>query len=200
MTLQVLDTIASLITVTIVAATAIAALIQLRHLRAANQIHALMSVAEKLNGPEFTAANVLVLGGLEAALADREFRDYEAALIRRLPPPQVEQRFVDMHHAAVLVGNTFEMLGLLVKNQIVDADVFLDEYCGRTTGAWKLLASYTALGRDVMGSSTGWENFEYLAVLSEDWLRRNPSSYPKGIRRLELHNPWPVPKAEDTSD
>ena len=40
-----------------------------------------------------------------------------------------------------------------------------------------------------------WENFEYLAVLSEDWIRQNTSTYPKGVRRMGVVNPWPVAEA-----
>ncbi len=46
MPLELVNTAAALLTVTIVAATALAALIQLRHLRAANQIHALLSMGK----------------------------------------------------------------------------------------------------------------------------------------------------------
>jgi len=190
MSLELLNTIAGLVTVTIVAATALAALIQLRHLRAGNQISALISIGDKLDSREFTAAMTLT-SDLETALADSVFRDHEITLFRRLPPPEVDRRYVDMHHAVVLVGNTFELMGLLVKNRIVDAATFLDQYCGVTLSAWKRLENYTALGREA-GYAAGWENFEYLAVLSEDWIRAHPSSYPKGVRRLELHNPWPL--------
>jgi hypothetical protein len=196
MSLQVLDTIASLITVTIVAATAVAALVQLRHLRAGNQIHAILSVGEKLDGREFSAAIRVLKNGLEAALADKEYRDYEIASFRYVTLPQVEQRYVELHQAAILLGNTFDLIGLLVKNRIVDATIFVDQYCGITTGAWKRLANYIALARAAAGTENVWENFEYLAVISEDWMRSNVSSYPKGVRKLELHNPWPVPKAD----
>ena len=102
MSLELINTLAALVTVSIVAATAIAALVQLRHLHAANQIHALLAVAEKLDSPEFTAALTTMNGGLEAALADQEFREYEIAIRRRLPPPKVEKRCADMHYACVL--------------------------------------------------------------------------------------------------
>jgi len=197
MPLELINTIAGLLTVTIVAATAIAALIQLRHLRAGNQIHALISVDEKLGGREFSDALRVVYSGLEAALVDPAFRDYEIAVFRRLPPPRVDQRYVDMHDALVLVGNTFELMGLLVRNRIVDPGLFVDNYCGIALAAWKLLLTHTALGREV-GDNAIWENFEYLAVLSQDWMRTHPSSYPKGVRRFEMHNPWPVPSASVT--
>lgn len=190
MSLELINTAAGLTTVTIVAATALAALIQLRHLRAANQIHALLAVGEKLDSREFTDAITTVNSGLETALADPEFRDYEIAIRRRLPPPKVDERCARMHHACILVGNTFELMGTLVKNGVVDQTILVDQYCGVTLGAWKRLASYTALGREA-GDPNGWEYFEYLAVLSEDWLRSHPSSYPKGVRRYPLRNPWP---------
>lgn len=192
MSLEVLNTVASLATVTIVAATALAAIVQLRHLRAANQINALISVGEKLDGRDFADALSLVNSNLESAMADPAYRDYEVSIHRRLPPPRTDQRYVEMHHALVLVGNTFELLGLLVKNRIVDQSMLVDQYCGIIFGAWKRVAGYVAFGREV-GDPAGYELFEYLAVLSEDWLKSNPSSYPKGVRRYPLHNPWPQP-------
>jgi hypothetical protein len=191
MSLELINTVASLATVTIVAVTALAALIQLRHLRAGNQINALLSVGEKLDSREFTDALTSVNRSLETALADPQFRAYEIAIYRRLPPPNVDNRYVDLHHGCVLVGNTFELLGLLVKNGIIEKTIFIDHYCGVVLGAWKLLADRTALGREV-GDPGGWEYFEYLAVLSEDWLKLHPSTYPKGVRRYPLRNPRPL--------
>lgn len=185
MALEVINTVAALVTVSIVAAAAIAALIQLRHLRAGNQISAFFSVAEKLDGREFAHALALIGSSLEEALAEPEFREYEITMFRRSAPPKVDQRYVEMHRAVVLVGNTFELMGLLVKNGIVDPKLFVEQYCGVTLSAWKRLAGYTALGREA-GDPNGWELFEYLAVISEDWLNSNPSSYPKGVRRYPL--------------
>lgn len=196
MSLELINTAAGLLTVTIVAAAALAALIQLRHLRAANQINALLAVGEKLDSREVTDALATVNRGLEAALADPVFRDYEIAIFRRVPPPSVEKRFTDVHHACILIGNTFELIGSLAKNGIVDRAMLVDQYCGVTLSAWKRLADYTALGREA-GDPNGWECFEYLAVLSEDWLRSQPTSYPKGVRRYPLRNRWPLREASD---
>ncbi|MBV9333449.1 MAG: hypothetical protein JO146_05535 [Candidatus Eremiobacteraeota bacterium] len=191
MTLELINTVAGLITVTIVAVAAVAALVQMRHLRAGNQIAALLSVGEKLDSRDFTDAVVTMNSGLEAALADPEFRAYEIAIRRRLPTPAVDKRFIEMHHAVVLVGNTFELLGLLAKNGIVDKTMLVDQYCGLVLGAWKRLREFVAFGR-AAGDPNGWEYFEYLAVLSEDWLKAHPTSYPKGVRRFPLQNVWPL--------
>jgi hypothetical protein len=191
MSLELINAVAGLATVTIVAVTAVAALIQLRHLRAGNQISALLSVGEKIDSREFVDALARVNRDLEAALADPEFRAYEIAIYRRLPPPKVDSRYVDLHRACVLIGNTFELLGVLVKHRIIDREIFVDQYCGVILGAWKLLAKRTALER-AAGDPNVLEYFEYLAVVSEDWLASHPSSYPKGVRRYPLQNRLPL--------
>lgn len=193
MSLEALNTLAGLLTVTIVASTAIAALVQLRHLRAGNQINALLNVSEKLDGRAFRDALMLANRMLDAFLAESDFREYEVAIARRVQPPEVERRFVEMHDALVLIANTFEVLGVLVKNRIVDPALFVDGYCDVALGAWKRLSEYTAFIRAAYGSDAVWEHFEYLAAISEDWIARHPSSYPKGARRLRIHNPWPLP-------
>ena len=194
MPLELVNTVASLLTVTIVAATAIAALIQLGHLRAGNLIHAVISVDDKLSRRDFTDALSRANSELDRALADPAYRAYEISIFRRQPPPAgVSQHHIDMHHAVVLVGNTFEIIGHLVKNRVVDRKMFVEQYCGLTTGAWKVLAHFTALGREATGTDYGWENFEYLAAISQDWMDRNPISYPKGVQRLKVSNPWPIP-------
>jgi hypothetical protein len=36
-----------------------------------------------------------------------------------------------------------------------------------------------------------WENFEYLAVLSQDWIAEHPKgAYPEGMRRITLKDGW----------
>ena len=193
MSLEVINTIASLLTVTIVAATAVAALVQLRHLRAGNQINAILTIGDRLNGKEFIDALLLVNRDLNTALEDPAFRAYDVAFWQRVAPPDVDPRYVEIRRAAIFVGNTYEQLGVLVKNRTVDQDIFVDNYCGNVTGAWQRLKNFTAHGRAATGYFAYWENFEYLTVLSQDWMERYPSSYPKGVRRLELSCPWPVP-------
>ncbi len=191
--LEVLNTVASLLTVAIVSATAIAALIQLRHLRATNLINSMLNIGENINSAAYNEALDFVRRNLQAALADPAFRDYETALSRSLAPPEVSPRYVSLRRSAILVGNTYEELGYLVKSGLVDRALFLDRYCWKILAAWKCLESYTAFGRDVMGTNKAWELFEYLTVLAEDWLRLHPTVYPKGVRRIRLHNPWPAP-------
>jgi hypothetical protein len=194
MSLELLNTLGTLTTVAIVAATAIAALVQLRHLRAGNQINAMLSIGENFANPAFRDSLYLVNRRLAAALEDPAFREYTAAISRRRPPPDVDEEYVALRRAANIIGNTYEELGILVKNHIVDRELFLDRYYGVIIGAWERLEKFNAFSRDVERNTAGWENFEYLTVLSQDWARLHPSAYPAGVRRLPVHNPWPVPE------
>lgn len=192
MSIELINALASLLTVIIVAATAIAALVQLRHLRAGNQINAMLSIGENLGSKAFTDAGLLVRQKVEAAQDDPRFRDYVIAFARGQAISDVGLGFEHQLTSINLVGNAFEELGILVKNGIVDKSLFLDRYSWIILTYWRKIDELLALAREASGQVALWENFEYLAVLSEDWLKHNPSSYPNGIRRMALHNPWPL--------
>ncbi len=193
MSLELANTLGTLITVAIVAATAIAAMVQLRHLRAGNQINAMLSIGEELSSQPLRDAEYLIRHKLDAAMRDPQYRDYEIAYLRNQGPLKANPDFLELHRARRLFGNAWEELGILVKCGIVDKAIFLDRYSWVILRAWKQMENVTALVRDASGDNSLWENFEYLAVLSEDWQKENPSSYPSGVRRMQLTNPWPVP-------
>ena len=199
MSLELVNTIATMMTVLIVAATAVAALVQLRHLRASNQITAMISIGAKIQDEAFVNAGELANVKLAAALGDPKFRDYVISLRRGTPVADVDPAFIQLRRAATNVGNTYEELGILVKNGIVDDEMFLDRYCGVLIRSWHVLEKYTAFIRELSGDAGLWEHFELVTVMSEDWLRDHPTSYPKGFRRLPLHNDWPIPPASATS-
>ena len=195
MPLELLNTFGTLTTVAIVAATAIAALVQLRHLRAGNQINAMLAIGEELGDKHFRDATSLIGQRLEVAMRDPAFRDFNIAVDRGHYPPNPSQDYIELRSAALLVGNAIEELGILVKRGIVDKEMFLDRYSNVVLRYWKRMETSTALAREATGMNALWENFEYLAVLSEDWIQEYPSLYPRGIRRMQLHNPWPITAA-----
>ena len=199
MSLELVNTFGTLLTVAIIAATAIAAMVQLRHLRAGNQISAMLSIGNQFNDKGFRDALALVRHKAAAALDDQLYRAYDLALNRNQPLPTVPEDHAELRRAMVLIANTYEELGILVKNGIVDKNLFLDRYCWEIAGFWRRLEGHTAFERAATGSDAIWENFEYLAVLSQDWMREHPSAYPKGVRRLQLHNRWPVPPMPATA-
>ena len=95
MPLDVLNTIGTLITIAIVAATAIAAMVQLRHLRAGNQIAAILAVQNELDSPEFREAEIIVRQDLPGALRDRAFCEYEIAYARQTGTGAHKQDFLN---------------------------------------------------------------------------------------------------------
>ncbi|HZY96451.1 MAG TPA: hypothetical protein VFE35_05065 [Candidatus Cybelea sp.] len=88
------------------------------------------------------------------------------------------------------VGNYYEETGMLAKSGLVDREFFLELYSGNIMLMWDLLSEYTAITREAGGSGL-WENFEYSAVLSQDWMAQHPSgTYPANVRRIDLSNKW----------
>ena len=197
MSLEMLNTFASLTTVAIVAATAFAALVQLRHLRAGNQINAMLSIGDKIQSRTHRDAEDVVNRGIKSAFEDASFRDYVLALHRGDPVPDVDPRYVELRRAIISIGGTYEELGILVKNGIVDKTLFLDRYVHYIIRDWGKLTNYIAFGREARGANSFWENFEYLTVLAQSWSERHPgaSNYPQGARRLQIQNPWPIANA-----
>jgi hypothetical protein len=197
MTLELWNTLATVGTFIVIAVTAVAAMVQLRHLRAGNQINIIFSIDEKLQSPEFLDARALVRGRLASALEDPLFREYIAAESARRPAPDVPPEYGRIRNAARLVANRYESLGLLVKNGTIGASLFLDAFANIVNASWSDLERYVALTRDVSVFSL-YENFEYVAVLSEDWLDAHPATYPKGVRRKQIRNRLPAPQSLQT--
>ena len=201
MSLELVNTFGTLLTVAIIAATAIAAIVQLRHLRAGNQINAMLTIGNQVdNRREFQDAVTLVRQRLNLVLEELAYRDFELARQRRLPLPPVPEEYGELRAATTLVGHTYEELGILVKNNIVDRHMFLDQYGWNIARTWDAMRTWVAWTRAIAGTNTLLENFEYLTVLAEDWLQEHrEGTYPVGARRLPLHNPYPVPPLPATS-
>lgn len=167
--------IANVATLAVIVATALAAFVQLRHMRGSNQILAINEARETLESAEFRAAQLFIFHDLTARLAD----PVERAKALTLPPRGDYQ-------ALTQVGNVLEGLGLFVKHGIIDADIVCDNWSLIVTRNWEIMAPIIAWARHTLGSDSLWENFEYLAVVSEDYRKRRPLSYPPGVRRMPV--------------
>jgi uncharacterized protein DUF4760 len=192
MSLELLSTVGSLLTVIIVGATAVAALVQLRHLRAGNQINAILTIGDKFMEPRFEQARMKVTAELGKALEDPRFREYVIARALRKSMPGISDDQLALLIAVNFVGNVFEEVGNLCKNGVVDETLLLDEYVTQVVGNWKLLEPYLALSRDATNDPGLWDNFEYLTVRARAFLEAHPTTYPKGVPRIPLTNPWPL--------
>jgi hypothetical protein len=75
-------------------------------------------------------------------------------------------------------------MGLFVKNGIIDRRIACDAWCGVVLRNWNALLPVTTYARRAVGSNALWENFEYMALLSERWVHEHPTTYPAGEPRM----------------
>jgi hypothetical protein len=184
MSLELVNTLATFGTFFVIAATAIAALVQLRHSRSSNHIAALNELRETQETPEFQAANHFVVGELAVKLQDPAFRyqiDHPSARTDETRP---------LLAMVVTIGNYYEAMGVLVKTGLVDRELILEIYPTRVIGAWEKLEPFAAIARRRIGDAL-FENFEYLTVLAQDWFATHPKgTYPAGVRRIQVKDEW----------
>lgn len=159
-------------TFVVILTSAIAALVQLRHMRGSNQIVALTECRETLESPEFRAAQRFVSFELPNRLRDPA----EAKRVATIP-------FSGQYEAIATVANFFESMGLFVKNGIIDKDIACDFWAFVIMRNWDALAPVVEYVRRETAPSL-WENFEYMAVIASQYNARHPSSYPAGWPRM----------------
>jgi hypothetical protein len=183
MSLELVNTLATFGTFLVIAATAIAAVVQLRHARSSNHIAALNELRETMESADFQAARQFVEGELSKKLQDPSFRyqiDAPAARTGETRP---------LHAKIDSLGNFYESIGILIKTGLIDRDLVLEIWCGNVIRAWERLAPITAIAR--RKSDSVWENFEYLTVLARGWKTAHPrGTYPAGAQRIALEDEW----------
>ena len=176
MSLELWNTIGTVGTFVVITATAIAAIMQLRHMRSSNQIAALNELRETMESEHYQAAIQFVATELPKLLADPRQSE-------RLDQYPLEHDL----QAISTVSNFFENVGTLVKHEIIDTDIALDMWGLVITVNWDRLAPFIARRRRHLGSRAPWENFEYLTVLARAHLELYPDGlYPKGVARIPL--------------
>jgi hypothetical protein len=181
MSLELLNTLASIGTFVVIGTTAIAAVIQLRHLRANNQLEGLLDVLARVEDEQFNKWLTDTQHELPKLLDDP---DYVQSIL--------ENRF-DRNVAWLQLGNQYERVGSLLKYRLIPEEPFLDVYCARAIRAWELMLPITGiLRRDPVDQST-WENFEYMYVRAKEWMARHKrGNYPAHVARAVVP-PYPLP-------
>lgn len=175
MSLEALSTAASIGTFVVIAATAVAALAQLRHMRSSNQIAALTAMQQTIESERFTRHRRFVGEEISKLIADPVGRSKLAADVL---PAEVE--------AVREVGNFFELMGSFVKLGIIDRALVLDLWDGVVFKTWKQLEPAVMIRRTVSYPGT-WVNFEYLAVICQESASKQPGGkYPGGMRRMVI--------------
>jgi hypothetical protein len=185
MSLELINTFATLGTFLVIAATAGAALVQLRHARSGNLIEALAEMRQELASAEMTAALSFVRFDLSERLKDPAFRYQMTNLANLTENNKLARIYISR------VANYYEGLGALVKSELAEKRFVLDSSL-TTLGAlviWNQISPVIAMFR--LSEPSAYENFEYLIVLAQDWKAKHPNgTYPAGVRRAEMSYPW----------
>jgi len=171
---------ASLLTLLVVAASAAAALFQLRHMRGANQIIALNEIRETFETEAFRDAVRYVYRDLPPLYDDPAAR----AELVAIPLPAKYER-------ARTVANFFENVSMFVKRGVLDGDFTADMWGGIILTSWLRMAPLITNRRHAHQQHEIWENFEYLAMVCRRFKDRHPSgSYPEDIARMPAAEIW----------
>ena len=183
MSLELVSAISAVATFFVIAATAIAAMVQLRHMRAANQVASLSTFLDDFEGPKYREAFDFVRTDLAERLEDPAFR-------REIREGNLDRR----KHPEITVCNLFEQWGLFLRVGAID--IRFMEALKVAGGFWDRLEPVVALCAERTGGvNVVFENFEYLAIQARTWFAEHPNgTFPAGTERLALVDRW---KAED---
>lgn len=179
MTAEWVAAIASLATFVVIGASAIAGLVQLRHLRNSNQIAVFTELRHQMEAPEFKESIRYIRYELPEKLNDPSFR------VRLLDANSSEGRRIRD------LGNFIDnAVAPLVKHGIVERDLACDLFYFPVVMCWDTLAPFISTSRARLGYRM-WEDFEYLTLLCKEFRLRFPhGTYPKRAPALTLPEPW----------
>jgi len=187
MSFELVNTLSTLGTFLVIAATAIVAIVQLRHARSSNQIEVFNELRETEASEEIRGARHFVARDLAQKLRDSAFRYQVNANAARTD----ENR--PLIGKIMALGNFYEGMGLLVKAGFIDSILALEMYAEEVAHDWEELEPITAISRRQSGKAL-WENFEYVTVLAQDWIAAHPKgAYPAGVRRIDLKDDFLEP-------
>jgi hypothetical protein len=177
-------------TFVIIMASVIAALIQLRHIRAGNQLQALLSLEHDFRAPELQSA----LGYIQERLAQRL---QDPAYRRELQTIG----FVDpAAHPEMVACNWLNEMGTLVKHGLVSEATFMDLFARLIVHCWRQLAPAIVIMRRTRGEAQ-YHDFEFLAMRAAEWLKRNPAGmFPQRFSRIPLSDPWHEVDSQEPSE
>ena len=157
----------------VIAVTAIAALVQLRHLRTSNQISTMVALMQVWQGRELQSHYHYLLTELPKKLADPSF--LAAFKVRS---------FSRSDHPELLVADFWEQIGTYMKYGYLDERSWLDIAGSQIPRAWEILEPAITAARERAGPAA-WENFEYAAVRARQWTERHPTgNYPANLPRM----------------
>ena len=174
MSLELVNTAAAVGTFLVITTTAIAAVIQLRHLRASNQLQGLLTALARMEDDDFITLFTATQERLPVLLSDPTFRR------------DIDEGRIDRNAPWIKLANSYDVIGNLIKSGLLPEDTFLDNSCQRIITAWDTLHDLTAIVRRRAGPIL-WENFEYVYIRSKRWVDKHPNgNYPAREKRAHV--------------
>jgi len=173
--------IATVGTFLVIAGSAGAAVLQLRHLRSSNQIVALNEIKSTLETEMYRSAMRFVREELPERYSNAEVR---CILLKTLRSKELEP--------LTLIANFFEEVGTFVRVGYIDK-IACDIWGAIILDCWAKLEPFITNHRIVANHPMDWINFEYLAVLSEnarDESIKRGGDYPRAARRMPSSAAW----------
>lgn len=174
-----LNTAATLVTLAVIIVTAAAAFVQLRHMRASNQLQGLLTVLARVENTDFGRW----IDGARRVLAEK------------LPDPAYRRSIEDgtldrADNPWLTLCNSYEWVGSLVRRGLIDEESYMDIYADRVVAAWEITRDAVAITRR-RGDASVLENFEYLYMRASEYVVRHPNGvYPARMPRATLHDRW----------
>lgn len=180
MSWEELTAVATLGTVVVIGASAIAALIQLRHMRASNELEAVLSLQRDFQSPEVQAALQYVQDQLSLRLDEDRYRDELATI-----------GFISIErHPELIACNWFTQMGTFLKHGLISESTLMDLYARLIRYYWKELSPAIAVMRRKRGDGQ-YSEFEFLALRASAWLDgHSQGAFPSGMHRPALPDPW----------
>ncbi|MBV9270676.1 MAG: hypothetical protein JO165_06250 [Candidatus Eremiobacteraeota bacterium] len=174
MTLEFWNTVAAWGTFTVIAATAIAAVVQLNHMRHSNQLGGLLTTFGILQDPALRDLINYVRHDLQANMKDDVYR-------RSLLDTPVDRA----KHPEFYIIDVYNHIGAFLRGGLIDEEIYMRTEWYNVRLYWNLLVEPIAIRRTL--NPYVFENFEYLAARAEAWVAKHPKGdYPPTERRLEL--------------
>ena len=160
----------------VIAITAIAALIQLRHLRKGNWLAAQLKILEMWHSDKIQTAYDYIKTDLPKNLEDPQYRaELEHGPIDR--SKHIEMTMVDWN----------AQLGLLLEQELID-DAFISMYMPAIRTSWNRLAPVLAILRRGRDPSWIW-HFDYLYARAMQFEMRRSDIFGK-LKRPTIDDPW----------
>lgn len=179
MTAEAIGAFSSVATFVVIGVTAIAALVQLRHIRTANQLTGLLHYISRWESDAVQSASSFVESQLKAKLKDPNYR---ASLWHHNPDRR--------EHPELRVADWCEQMGSYIKYGMIAEGQYLDLGGWYILSMWEQLQDVVAIRRAVSGSAM-YENFEFLAARSKAFADAHPDgNYPRGVPRLMPDEVW----------